>query len=507
MPATGELSEFGDATPSSVVAGGLWGAASWVIPQAQILALSVISARLLGPDDFGRQSYIAFVALSLVLVATAGRPAALSRFTAELLGAGRPGAARALLGRTVRVELLGAAGAALVLVLVAGLGAQPPAAWTVAGVGAGLAVLQAAPAALLLGARRWRDATLPGLATGILSIPATWVVLDRGGGITGVIAVEATVIAVNLAWTAALTRRFAHRLGPPTYVPVETQRRFRHTARMSTVIVAGEFLVWRRSELFVLERLSSDTQLALYSIAFASVGGLMRVAGALTQVVTPAVATLVGSGGHDRIRSGFWRAARVLLLASPALAAATVALGPELLRVVYGPGFRGVGTVVLVLAVPMPLLPLLTMSSAALFGLGRVRFLVVTGLAAAIVDLGLALALVAPLDATGAAIANGAAQLVAGLPALVLAARLLAPVDLAPREVARPAVTAAAGGVVAATAVAALGGVPGVAAGLLLGAVIWALGIALLRPVRPSDVSWLASAIGGFRSTGPGSRP
>src|SRR4051812_28816517 len=87
---------LGTTTAPSVVSGGLWTLLNRALPQAQLLALSIIAARYLGPDDMGRQSYIAFVALALVQAATAGFPGALSRFIGELLGAPRGGQGVAL---------------------------------------------------------------------------------------------------------------------------------------------------------------------------------------------------------------------------------------------------------------------------------------------------------------------------------------------------------------------------------------------------------------------------
>src|SRR3954470_2126896 len=59
-------------TAASLVRGGLWTALSHVMPQLYILAVSIAAARFLGPDEFGRQSFIAFVGLSVQLLLTSG---------------------------------------------------------------------------------------------------------------------------------------------------------------------------------------------------------------------------------------------------------------------------------------------------------------------------------------------------------------------------------------------------------------------------------------------------
>ncbi len=186
------------ATSATVVRGGLWTVLSRVLPQLQLVALSLVAARYLGPVGLGRQSFIAFVALSLVQVATGGLPPALNRFVAELLSARRAGSALGLFVWTRRALGAAAAIAAGSLLVVALLGAAPQWASVLAGVGAAFAVLQAAPAALLLGAQHWRQATVPSLTTGVASVPAAAVVLGAGGGITGLFAVEAVLLGSTL---------------------------------------------------------------------------------------------------------------------------------------------------------------------------------------------------------------------------------------------------------------------------------------------------------------------
>src|SRR3954467_3406422 len=154
------LETLGTTPAPSVVSGGLWTLLNRAVPQAQLLALSIITARYLGPTDMGRQSYIAFVAIALVQAATAGFPGALSRFIGELLGARRAGQAVSLYRFTRRGEVAAAALVLAALVAVAGLGADPAAAWVLAGLSGALAVLQSVPMSLLSGAQRWRQAPI-----------------------------------------------------------------------------------------------------------------------------------------------------------------------------------------------------------------------------------------------------------------------------------------------------------------------------------------------------------
>jgi O-antigen/teichoic acid export membrane protein len=489
--------ELGRTTGTVVVRAGIWTATSRIIPQLNIIALSIAAGRFLGPTDMGRQSYIAFISASVVLVVTASAPYAMARFVAEALGGQRRGVARTLLRMTWRVETALAAVAVAALEAYAWLAGDPAGAWALTGIACGFGVLHSVPSALLAAAQRWRDATIAGLLTGVVSVPATIAVLAAGGGITGFFAVEAVVAAVNLLWTARLARRLLPSLSAPEPLPPDLRRKFLHFAGVSTLFVAIEFVVWRRSEFFFLQHFSTEAEIAFYSIAFAAATGLTRVPEALAQVTTPAVASLAGEGAPDRIRSGYWRALRLLAFATPAVAAGALAFGPELIKLAYGSDFARAGDVLLVVLAPLPLVPILTISTALMFGLGQLRVLVLAGLAATVVDLALAALLIPRYDAIGAAISNVCAQLTAGLPVLVAVAQRLRPSDLPLGLVARSVVVSGVSGALAAVLVRTLGGVMGVLAGAAAGAALfWALG-ARIGMVAERDTRWLAEAGGG----------
>jgi O-antigen/teichoic acid export membrane protein len=392
---------------------------------------------------------------------------------------------------TRRVERVAAALVALSLIVVALAGADPRAAWALAGVSAALAVLQAVPMSLLAGAQRWREGSVPGLVTGIATVPLTIIVLEAGGGITGLFGLEAAAVFANLLWTSALARRLGKQLPAPEPVPHELRRRFLSFAGSTSIIVIIQFVVWRRSELFVLQHYSTDEQIAFYSIAFAAISGLSKLPETIEAVSIPAVANLVGTGEDERIRRGFWRAMRLLVLATLPLVAGVAVTGPSLLTLAYGEDYADAGTVLLVMLAPVVLQPMLRVSEGILYALGRVRFIVITGVFATVADLGLAFALIPGMDAVGAAIANGVAILVAGVPALVLAARLHQPVSLPLGPLLRSiAVSLAVAG--ASWAVLSIGTLVAVVAGALA----FVVAAFLLRPLSAEDAEWLSGALG-----------
>ncbi len=269
-------------------------------------------------------------------------------------------------------------------------------------------------------------------------------------------------------------------------------------ARYAAVLSLGVVLtmvVSRRSELFFLDRYSSDEQLALYSIAFAVMTTLLYLPQSLANVITPAFASLYGEGATDRIRSGFGRALRLLLLLSFPLTAASAAVGPALLELVYGMEYRDTGAVLLVMISAYPFVPLVSLGEALLTGLGRLRLPLLAMALAAAVDVTLAALLVPELDAVGAAIANVGGQVTLAVPLLAASIRATGRPRLEAGALVRAAAASALAGL-AALAATTVGGVGGVVAGSLVFALVFMALAWALRILPGDDATWLDDAIG-----------
>jgi O-antigen/teichoic acid export membrane protein len=483
-------------TGAKLITGGAWTAASHVLPQLYALAVSIAGARFLGPSDFGRQSFIAFVAISTHMVLTSGIALALMRSVAEALGRATPDRARGLVVWAWRIQTVAALVGGGTLVVVAALGATPAAAWVLAGGAAVTAILQSVPNAVLLGAERFREPAIVGLATGAVAVPATIGVLAAGGGIVGIFAIEAVVGAANLLWTYVLARRVLRGLSARVTAAPELRRAATRFAGWTTLSALLSLIVWRRSEFFFLAHYSSDVQIGLYSIAFALVTALATLPERLGTVVVSAFATLRGAEATDRIRHGFSRALRLLLTAALPLTAGAIAVGPALVRALYGEEYGGTGTVLVILAAAMPFLAVTTVVSSLMSGLDdATRPLLAAALAAA-VNVGLAFALLAALDAVGAALANVGGQLAATAALLAGARRHIGTIDWEAWSLARSAVAAAACGLVAWGVIELAGGPVGIGLGALAGALAFAALATALRILPAGDAIWLDAQLG-----------
>jgi O-antigen/teichoic acid export membrane protein len=502
--ATNRIDASAETTGASVALGGAWQAVARALPQLYALVISVVAARVLGPDGMGRQSYIAFVALSVTLLFTNALPLSLMRFTGELMGADRADQVRPLLRWALRVQIPAGVLCAGALIAVALTGAAPAWAWALAGVGAAFAAVQSVPSAVLGGLQRWRETSSVGLVTGALAVLATVVALLVGGGITGMFAVEAVVALLNLVAFGLLARRRVARLADPRRLDPGVRRAVVRYSLASVVGAVLTFVIWRRSEFFFLAHYSPEAEIALYSIAYGMSTALAILPQALGGVITPAFATLHGAGAHERLRRGLGRGLRLLLALSLPVAAVSVILGPPLLELIYGSSYAGAGAVLRILLLAFPLVALQAVAESLVVGLGKIRFPLALGVVAAATNLGLDLLLIPGHDAVGAALANSAAQALATAPMIGYAAWLVGGVSWSPRRLVRlAAATALTAG--AAAGADALGGWGGVAAGAIAAVAAYLVLAPRLRVLDPEDAAWLEQAV-GRRLPGPGRR-
>jgi O-antigen/teichoic acid export membrane protein len=494
-----------ETTGGRVLRGSIWTAARIVGPQLFILVVSVVAARFLGAEQMGRQSFISFIALSVAAIFSGGVAQMLTRFVGEGIGSGQLRPTRALIARSYRVGFAGALVGAAVLIGAGLLGQDPAAAWILAGVGCGLAILQAVPNAVLNGTLRWRQISIIGLVTGGAAVPVTVGVLAAGGGITGFFAVEVAMIAANMAWSELACRRALRELPPAGEHAGDFERRAWRFAGVTTLSIVLSTIVFKRSEFFFLQHYAGDAAIAVYSIAFAAVYSVTSLVEALGQGVMPAFATLFGGGADARARFGFERGQRLLILFSLPLTAAAVALGPELLSLVYGAEYDESGQLLQIMALGIPLLALMGLANAFLNGLGKVRaVLVVTGLGA-VVNIVLAFVLIPPLGARGAALANLGSQLAVGAVTIAYADHLLGRRGIHSRTLLATLAASAAGGGLGYLAAAGLGGLPGVVAGALAVAVSFSAVAAAAKPIRSDDADWLRGSTAGTLLARPAS--
>ena len=168
-----------------------------------------------------------------------------------------------------------------------------------------------------------------------------------------------------------------------------------------------------------------------------------------------------------------------------------------LITLVYGQSYEDAGTLLVILLLPAPVVVLGTVAAILLAATERLVFPTVVGSIAAVLNLGLSFVLVPRYDSVGAAVANATAQLISATPGIFYVQRLLGGGDWRPWSLAKAAIAAAVGGVLAWTSVTLVGGLAGFIIGLAVGAVCFVALARLLGILSSDDAQWLDRAVGG----------
>jgi O-antigen/teichoic acid export membrane protein len=217
---------------------------------------------------------------------------------------------------------------------------------------------------------------------------------------------------------------------------------------------------------------------------------------ALSGVLAAALATLFGGDAMDRIRSGFGRALRLIVVVSLPLTAAGLALGPLLLRLVYGDEFEDAGGVLRILLAAFPLVAAMYASAALLSGLGRIVVPVAMAAVAAALNLALDAILIPGNGAEAAAVANVCGQATGATLVTLYALKVIGGVALEPRRLLVAGVASAAGGAAAWLVAAELDNWAGLLLGLAAGIVAFSLLAWAGRVLSAGDAEWLSDAVG-----------
>jgi O-antigen/teichoic acid export membrane protein len=483
-----------------ILRGGLWTAASQLLPSVGVAGLSVVAARLLGADALGRQSLIAYVNSALGMVVVSGLSAAALRRLGALQGTGHVRQLARLGAWVVRAHAVAATLVFAVLVGVGLLLGRDRAAWTIIGFVTVLDAVVSGISVRVAVRQGWAEIGRLQLVAQFAGPPLGIVAVVIGFGIPGIFAGDGIAAAALLAvvWLR-FGRTFppAGRVGMRPPVPIARDWALFSLSELVTQVVA------RRAEFVVLAVVSTDRQIATYSVAFMLVSLMAQVPSSVALAALPVVAAADARGEHERGAHHLRLAVRVGTLLSIPLAGLVAALGPPAIELVYGSRYAAAARLV-----PLAGVVLLVAVSSGVCGQywsgrGKLGAVLGFGAVAGIVDLAVAFAVAPSLGATGAVIANICGQAIAAIGIVGYTIRRLGGIGWAARSLL--AMTTATGlsvGVavavvrsvrsalsIADTSAAAL--VELVAAGLA-GVVVFAVTAWLLKVLTADEADWIA---------------
>lgn len=404
-----------------VVSGGLWSAASQLLPTVGVAMLGVVAARMLGADALGRQSLIAYCNAALAMTLTGGLTRACLRIMGTLQGAGETDQLHRFSRWTTRVHLFSGSLVFLVMVVSGIAYGQEQFSWALIGAVSIIDALIMGVAVRVLLREGWAPLAKVRIVVGLVGPPLGIVGVLVGAGIAGIFAGDAVAALLMLAVVYVRYRNVG--LDVPSGAVTRRRTGIRPPqpiGRLWLLYSVSEGIaqvVTRRVEFVVLGVLSTDREIGMYSVAFMVVSLVAMVPNMVATAAMPLIAVADGAGTMDSATRHVKQALRLGVLISLPLTALVATCGPPAVMFVYGEQYAQAAHLV-----PLAALVLLVAVPAGLTeqywsGQGRLRVVITCGLIAAVLDLGVAVGLVPIMHAWGAVIANvvGQATLAASL--------------------------------------------------------------------------------------------
>jgi O-antigen/teichoic acid export membrane protein len=379
------------------------------------LVMSVILARGLGPAMMGHLSYVTWAERTLTAVATLGYALATVRYTAEAFARGDLPHAWGVVRLFMRRQLVTTAVVTVVAVPIVLAFAAP-------GLRAPLLVIVATLLLItiesiythaLQGAQRYDVTAQTSTVKMALQLAVALLAIHLGAGLT--------MLLVGMGFTlvvSCLIQRHRVRAiyqGGLDAVPASMTGEVRAYLLPLSIVAVLDAIVWDRSEVFFLGLYASSEDIAFYSLAFGLATRIMIIPAIAVGALLPAFSALHGAGDPGEFSRLYRSVLRYVALVGAVLAALVAALAPSLVVWLYGDAYLPAAPLVGVLAAVAVLSALRQVAWAALRGVGDRRCALTATAVAAVVNVGLAAALIPRWGTTGAVVANAAAQVTASV--------------------------------------------------------------------------------------------
>lgn len=479
-------------TLSLAVRNGLWNSLGMVVSTAVGIAVSVVVAQTITDEaTYGQLTYFLWLAGLLTTLGILGAPQALTRFTADLYGREQPQQAAAL-EHWVKRNLVGFNLLVSLALLLWALfmPAQTRGYLLVVALLPALNAWGRVLASSLSGREHYRPTAVATVVAALMQLALVLLAWTQGWGAPGYFV---ALVSPNVATVLVLLwlgRRGGGSgrddgIAPTVRIDRALLRRFLVFTLPITLQLLLDAVVWQRSEVFFLERLASLEQVGFYSMAFTLTAMIMGLGWALINGFFPAIARDHGAQRNDGVRDKITQATVLALVFAVPFTFGGLATIPELLSLVYGERWLP--------AVPAARVLLLGLAPgviAGVFGLtvtaiNRPWALLPLSGGVAALNLVLDIVLIPRYGSLGAALANTTTQVCFALSAWFMLRWLTGARAPGVALVTVPLVGALATYGLPRLVMSLLPGAAGLSLAIVMGAVGYAVGIALLSPHLP----------------------
>lgn len=309
---------------------------------------SVIIARSLGPDDFGRYAYIVWLAGLLVVMANNGVTTTAIRFVSESLGRGSADDAGRVHGWLLRRQLVSALLVAAGFLLL--LPQLRPTGWE-EGLGLFAVVTLVAglckawfifDVSIAKGHGHYGIEAGTAVVMGLVSICAVLALTAARAGLDAYLMLFA-IIGAGHALASRVLRRRAHLLPQRGGLSADLQARVRRHLWWTILLVLAWALGNKSIETWLLNRTAGAAAVGYFAIAVALTrGGIDMLSSGLGTVLMPMMAHAYGAGGSSRAGAILANSLRYYVALGLLLAGAGAMAAPQAVLLLYGPAYADV---------------------------------------------------------------------------------------------------------------------------------------------------------------------
>jgi O-antigen/teichoic acid export membrane protein len=382
---------------------------------------SIVIARGLGPTGSGVYTLVIWTAIGATSIVSAGLTFAIIKFVAQYDLRTQRETLVAVVGFGLRAQALLALAGGAALALGSGLLAEafniPDAQslFALASLVVVLGALTQASAAPIAGLER-QALLVPlgalnvlGLLGGAIVVLLVWDAAIRALIVCQIV-VGFVVLAVHLG---VLSRLVEIRIGGK--IPTPLKRRIASYAASMTVMSTLGLVVWQRFEVFILGYFRPSSDVAFYSIAYAMAEALQQMLpAALSAALFPSLSRAFALRDHEYAGRAYQSALRYTTMMITPVAVTGALLGGPAIHILYGDQFAAAALPLAILLFSAGVQRLTYSSIAILLASDHDRLMVWFTAAFAVVNAGLAVALIPSFGVVGATIAATVTQFVAG---------------------------------------------------------------------------------------------
>lgn len=458
------------------------------------LVLTAVIARWLGPEATGTYSLVTWFFTMAGLLVNLGLVTTTMKYLAEALGREDTAEAGAILGYGLKQLLFnGLVVTGLWLALspwIAGFYAHPGLAGYM--LLASIAIIPVSAMALLTaatqGLQRYGHVALAtgaytaSMAAGSVTVLALELGIGALLAVMGLAATLACLIYLRVLAVALPRWRGETLVG-------DRRRTLRRYSGSLMFLILLDAIVWQRSGVFFLGIWSPAEQVGFYALAFSLATMAMRmIPGTLVGLLIPSMSRSFGAGDTTQVKAIYHAAGRwMAVLAMPVAVGGLLLAGP-LVEVMYGAAYAPMAPILgVLLASGVLVMTFGFPASSVLYAMEGQRFLIRVGAGVAVLYLALAVALIPPFGALGAAVSTALAQVASLVPGAWYASRMLGGAAPAMRRLPGVLLAACAMGVPVWAIGLLLPALPALLVSVPLGALVYGVSLWLFQALEPED--------------------